>query len=525
MERDRIFYGGDIITMQPGTECEAVLVRDGKIHAIGTGREMLELSPGADSVDLEGKTLMPGMIDSHSHFAGCAASRLQVSLEGVKSWREIRERIEEHRQENRTAPGEWIVGYGLDPLELKEGRAPEGTLLDMAAPGHPVVIQYRSGHGGVFSYRALRELSVKDDGSDQMERQDGRLTGRMREQAFMDLVRRVPMPSEKQQKNAFCLTQRMYASYGITTVQEGMAVDEILEMYENLIRQSEPALDVVLYLDYQNRKSLLERARGLEKSSRGRVRVGGYKIFLDGSIQEKTAWLTKPYAAETEPGMEFGRGNLTDEAVIGAVETAVRDRMQLLAHANGDRAAEQFLEAVRRGTKHPQDRELIRPVLIHSQMVRPDQLIRMKELGITPSFFAAHVYYWGETHRRILGEERAAGISPCASAWKAGLPFTLHQDSPVLPPDMMGTIWCVVNRLTKAGRLLGPKERISVQTALWAVTVHAAAQYGEPDKGRILPGMRADLVILDQNPLKIPSEDLKNVSVLATVKDGVCIFM
>ena len=456
MKKDMVFYGGDVITMQPGMECEAVLVRNGIIYATGTEREMLEMSPGAEPIDLKGRTLMPGMIDSHSHFAGCAASRLQISLEGVKSWQDICDRLEEYRRENRIAPGEWIVGNGLDPLELKEGMAPDGAFLDRASQDNPVVLQYRSGHGGVFSCRALGELSVSGGTGDQMERQDGGLTGRMREQAFMELVRRVPLPSWEQQENAFKMTQRMYASYGITTVQEGMAVEEILKMYEKLISKPVLALDVVLYLDFQNRKALLERARRLEEQSKGRLKIGGYKIFLDGSIQEKTAWLTRPYAVETEPGMENGRGNMTDEAVIGAVQAAVEDGMQLLAHANGDRAAEQFINAVQSGTKSVRERELIHPVLIHSQMVRKDQLIRMKELGITPSFFADHVYYWGETHRRLLGEERAAAISPCHSAWKTGLLFTLHQDSPVLPPDMMRTLWCVVNRLTREGKQLGP---------------------------------------------------------------------
>ena len=159
--------------------------------------------------------------------------------------------------------------------------------------------------------------------------------------------------------------------------------------------------------------------------------------------------------------------------------------------------------------------------MIHAQLVGRDQLPRLKALGMIPSFFVAHVYHWGEVHVKNFGLERAEHISPAGTACALGIPFTFHQDSPVIRPNMMETVWCAVNRRTKTGRLLGEEERISTLEALKAVTVYAAYQYFEEDrKGSLAVGKAADFVILGQDPLTADPMALRDIPVLETIKDG-----
>jgi predicted amidohydrolase YtcJ len=159
--------------------------------------------------------------------------------------------------------------------------------------------------------------------------------------------------------------------------------------------------------------------------------------------------------------------------------------------------------------------------MIHAQLLDRDQLPQVRALGVTPSFFVAHVYHWGDAHIRNFGMERASRISPAASALREGIRFTFHQDSPVIEPDMLETVWCAVNRITREGVVLGADERIPVMDALRAVTSNAAWQYGEEDsKGTITPGKQADLVLLDRSPLAVEPEEIRNIMVMRTYKGG-----
>lgn len=163
----------------------------------------------------------------------------------------------------------------------------------------------------------------------------------------------------------------------------------------------------------------------------------------------------------------------------------------------------------------------LRPVMIHAQTVRRDQLVRMKELGIIPSFFIAHVYHWGEIHRKNLGEERSERISPAREAADLQMPYTFHQDTPVIEPDMLETVWCAVNRKTRSGRTLGAEYAVTPYEALQAVTCYAAFQYfEEDDKGTLSPGKLADMIILSENPLKAEPDEIRRIRVLATLKEG-----
>ena len=158
-------------------------------------------------------------------------------------------------------------------------------------------------------------------------------------------------------------------------------------------------------------------------------------------------------------------------------------------------------------------------------MIRADQLDRLPALGIIPSYYAVHPFFWGDWHRRSFGEERAAFISPLRATLDRGIPFTIHNDSPVVPPDMMRLLSIAVNRETRGGFVLGPEQRLSVEEALDAVTLGAARQYFEEDeKGSITPGKRADLVILGANPITADPAELADIPILETFSSGRSIY-
>ena len=283
-------------------------------------------------------------------------------------------------------------------------------------------------------------------------------------------------------------------------------------------------IDVVGYAFWPTAKPMLsDRETGRYS---GRFKLGGIKLMLDGSPQGKTAWLTRPYhiVPEGQPSDYCGYAAMPDEQALQLAEMAFANGWQVIAHCNGDAAADQFLRAIAHATDvHPMaDR---RPVMIHAQTVREDQLDRMVELGALPSFFASHVYYWGDYHRdSVLGPERASRVSPLRSASRRGLRFNLHNDSPVVPPDVLRLVWCAVERRTRSGRILGGEQAIDVLAALRAVTIDAAyAHFEEGTKGSLTPGKLADLVVLGADPTRVASADILHIPVVETIKEGMSI--
>ena len=439
--------------------------------------------------------------------------------------------------------GKWVTASGYDHNRLKEHSHPRRKVLDQAAPQNPLILKHQSGHMGVFNTMALNLLGVT--GQTQapqggvIEMEGGLPTGYMEENAFLGFQGRIPMPSAEDFLTAYGRAQELYASYGITTVQEGLMASQLVPLYQMLLKSGLLKLDLISFMDIRDSDAARTAFESHIKNYKGHMKIGGYKMFLDGSPQGRTAWMRTPYLPET-PDMEekaqadafprtratkedyCGYNTLEDSQVKENILKAELEDMQLLAHCNGDRAAEQYmdmLEAVYRELGSGNSRKPgfyrgdIRPVMIHAQLLGLDQLERVKRLEIIPSFFLAHVYHWGDIHVRNFGQERAGRISPAASALKEGICFTLHQDSPVIMPDMMETLWCAVNRRSREGKVLGPEERIPVRDALKAVTVNGAYQYFEEnEKGTVTPGKKGGFVVLEQNPLETGADENDEIS-------------
>ena len=517
-----VYYNGNIITMASPMKADGVLTENGRILALGQPELLRSSVPEARLFDLQGHTLMPAFIDAHSHFTQVAMGFAQVSLSGVDSDAEIERRIKKHIAENNIRPGEWIQAKDYDNNLMPSGENPSLSRLDAMAPDNPLVIQHKSGHMGLFNSKALELAGIvpgtPDPEGGHIGDDENELTGYLEENAYFNAAKTVPMPGPDKLLALFERAQQEYLSHGIATVQEGMLVMEMLPLYELLIDSDILKIDLNVYPDVQTFYPAKEKFPQSFKKYHRHVKIAGVKIFLDGSPQGKTAWMQTPYAGEKD---YCGYGTLSDAQVKEAMELAAQNQVQLLAHCNGDAAAEQFLRCLEDSEREYPVLRTLSPVMIHAQFLRPDQMERMKKLGAAASFFAAHVYHWGDVHIKNFGFDRAKSISAAASAIKYGLPFTFHQDAPVISPDMLETVWCAVNRITKGGVLLGEDEKISAADALRAVTISAAGQYGEKaEKGSIALDKRADFVVLDSDPLSVQPDEIREIRVLKTILAG-----
>lgn len=511
----KIFFNGTVITLEGEQSKQAVLVERGLIAQVGSNEEILAQKDGAKLLDLEGKTLMPAFIDAHSHLSSCANSFLQVSLTDAESFDDIIKSLKEYSEKNKIKQGQWMIAAGYDHTSLKERKHPTKQLLDQYFPDVCVVLQHKSGHFGVFNSTALAEIGIEDNQGN----------GYLEESYYVTAIKKVPLANPQQLMKAIKKAQMQYASFGITTVQEGMMVSQMLPMYQMFLNNHCFLLDVVGYPQLSDADLFYQvfptDTLNNDLNYKEHFRLGGYKIFLDGSPQGKTAWMKTPYQGTTDC---YGTSTMSDKEVTEALIKATVDGKQLLAHCNGDAAAEQYLTCAE-ALKDKVAFAKTRPVMIHAQLLAPEQLIKVKELGIIPSFFTAHSYYWGDIHIQNFGLARASKISPAKSALNNDILFTFHQDAPVIEANMLETIWCAVNRRTKSGVLLGEEECISVLDAWKAVTINTAYQYGEEkQKGSIAPGKVADFVLLDQNPLQIAKEEINTISVLKTFKSSECVY-
>ncbi|PHV71403.1 amidohydrolase [Sporanaerobium hydrogeniformans] len=528
MAKEKLYFNGDILTLEENLYVEALLIKEGKIYKVGSKEELLKVaSKEVEQVDLEGKTIMPSFMDAHSHFSGYAISFNQVNLREMVSFAEIADAIKEFIEKNHISPGKWVQAEGYDPHFLDEKAHPTRQLLDEAAPHNPVLAKHKSGHMGVFNTLALNELGITPETPNPeggiIEKKEGQLTGYMEETAYIHAVQQLPMVSNEEMLESMRKAQNAYASYGITTAQEGFLSEQLVSSYHYLMQSNLLKIDLIGYIDISKVEILKEKFANCLRNYTHHFKIGGYKTFLDGSPQGRTAWMRTPYVGKQKD--YYGYGTQKDEQIEKKLERALKDNMQILVHCNGDAACEQYImQYAKAKEKNPSNKD-IRAVMIHAQLLDLDQLERVKALDMLPSFFISHIYHWGDIHIKNFTKERASRISPAQSALEKGIRYTFHQDSPVIEPNMLETIWCAVNRLTQKGIVLGAHEKISPLDALKAVTCNVAYQYFEEDrKGTIKEGKLADLVIVDKNILKVAPAEIKNIQVLETIKEGETIY-
>ena len=531
--KELILSGGPIITMAgnaPET-VEAILIRDGKVAATGKLLAVKKLaSRNADMVDLKGRTLLPGFIDAHGHmgYVGQNAAMAQLQPPPVAGVTNIADLQQVLRNYKRPSEMPLLIGNGYDDSQLAERRHPTRADLDAVSETMPILIFHVSGHFASMNSAMIKLVGYNSDtpnpkGGVIRREADGKTPNGVLEETALYPVLKFIMPQSIEASIApLELGAKIYAANGITTGQDGRIMPEAWAALDEAAKQGRLPIDVVGLLSFDREWPADIRAR-IGKPYAGRLRIGGIKLVLDGSPQGRTAWLKDPVPIPPDgqkPGYA-GYPAIDLKLFNERLADAAKNNWQVFAHVNGDQAAQALIDAVRANGLSGR-----RSIAIHNQVVTVDQLISMQQLDIQPSFFANHTYYWGDWHRDVaLGAKRADFISPQATAWALGLRPTAHNDSPVVPPNMLRLIWSSVNRRTQSGDILGPMERISPYRALQQVTINAAWQIGEDgDKGSIEVGKRADLVLLNGNPLSVDAAGIHKIHVVATVKDGRTIF-
>jgi len=538
---DVVYYNAEVICMTVETDVyEAIAIKDGKIIAIGSKDQVdNKISESKHSIDLKGKAILPGFIDGHSHLMGAMENVGRANLwsppaGGITNFQDIIDALKAVQLEEDIQEGEWILGYGYDPDLLEENRHPTRYDLDKAFPDNPVFINHVSGHLGVVNSAALKLIGVSSETPDpeggEYERVEGTQipNGILKESAALILHDILPHIANEDVGEYFMKLQGYYASCGITTAQDGFTTWDQVKTLQLLNDRDSLNMDIVAIVGFTDMDSVFQDPSNVFGVYNNRLKLGGIKLIADGSPQGKTALMKDPYLTEVPGCLHDCRGiAILPEETLGALVQRVYSKdIQLYTHCNGDAAIDMFLRVHEKAIKDQKlESKSLRSVIIHSQFMRQDHIAKYADHGLIPSFFTNHTFFWGDVHMRNMGQERAYFTSPMRSSINAGITYTNHTDYYITPHDQLFTIWSAVNRISRNGEIIGPKERVTPFQALKAITINGAYQYGEEAaKGTLEIGKKADLVILSQNPLTVDPMDIKNIEVVQTIKEGNVIY-
>ncbi len=529
MFADLVLLDGKIVTVDEKEPiAEAVAVKFGKILAIGRNGEIKRLIGNETEVfELEGKTVIPGLIDSHCHMtfegAGIMMGVVDLSEEaGVNSIADIQAKIAENAE---TKPrSEWIIGVREDDSKLKEKRHPTRWELDEAAPHHPVLIDTVGGHFSVANSKAFETSGVSKDtpdpvgGTFERDPVTGELTGGVHEKA-----RDIIMPSGYYGREP----TREEASEGAKQILMANAATGLTCVYDMVDRSQIRAL-----LDLKNRGELPIRVRmdvDIELFSelnkvgiyRGMgdewLKICGLKTFFDGAISARTAAVSEPYLHRPD---FFGVMATTRELALKTISEAYKAGYRISAHANGDCVINMYLDIVEEiQTKWPRNDPRNR--IIHCTVINPRLVARIRKLEMLPTIFGSYAYYHGDKLIPAFGEKRLEWMFAARSFLDAGVKVAAHSDHSASPfPPLMG-IHALVNRATTTGKPIGQGQRISVMEALKLYTINAAYHsFDEDSLGSIEVGKCADMVVLGKDILTAPPETIIDIPIDKTIVGG-----
>ncbi len=521
---------GKILTLEPSRPTvEALTIREGEISYAGNPDEARrQAGPGAETIDLGDRVALPGFVESHSHPIYYGRYLEEVDCRYARSLDDIVGLL--RRRADETPPGQWVAGNGYDHTLLKESRHPTRRELDRASVNHPILLRNITGHSMVVNSVTLDLTGVTaktpdPEGGHLGREADGEPDGIFWEWAQRLVQEHLPEVALDDIERYLRTASSEYLAAGVTSVVDaaigfnyGM---QDAEVYAKVAGDGGLPLRYGAAIMYDVWKELQGGAGpGLDwPGDPDRVRLVSVKFFQDGSIQILTAALREPYLGETEPA--DGHTIWPQERLDGMVADAHAAGWQIWTHGNGDAAIGSILDAYEKaiaGVPRTDHRHRVE----HCQTAGEDQLDRMRDLGVTASFFAPHVWHWGDRHREIfLGPRRAARIDPLASAARRGMRFGLHNDSPVTPVSALLSVGTAVSRRTSGGHVLGAEQAIPVEAALRSMTVDAAYLAFEEDrKGTLKEGKLGDVVILEADPHEVKPEEIKDIPVAMTVVGG-----
>jgi predicted amidohydrolase YtcJ len=524
-EPQMILYNGNIITVDGrNPRAQAVAVADGRFTAVGTNAEVLPLATARTTkVNLEGKTVLPGFIDAHSHPAISGLLHLREVDADLRSIAEIQAAIRERAA--KTPPGEWVLAFKYDDTKTREGRPLTRQDLDEAAPNHPVRIAHRGGHTAYVNSLAMKLAGVSESTPDpaggSLDRDaSGRLTGKLKETATAPFDKLIPSTyTREERREGVKLITRMMTRTGVTSVTDAYGDPEDLVAYQDARDAGDLAMRIYCMIGWPNLDRMI--AAGVRTGLGDEwVRVGGMKATLDGSISERTARLSEPYVGRPN---DFGIIVKDVDELYPLATKAHRAHWQIGIHANGDVAIDKLLGLYERlQREYPRKDPRFR--IEHATVVNDDLVRRMKAIGAIPNPFSTYVYYHGEKMKEY-GAERLSRMFAVRSFLDAGIPVTQTSDYPPGPFEPMMALQSSVTRTDIKGTVWGPKQRITVEEAIRVGTINGAyASFEEDIKGSIESGKLADLVVLGQDPTRVDPSTLINVPVERTMVGGRWVF-
>ena len=508
----------------------AVAVGGNRIIAVGPDAQIAALADkDTERVNLARQFAMPGINDAHIHFLSGALRTFQVDLDGARSLEEIQKRVAAFGKENPDEP--WITGSGWEYSYLPDKRLPSRADLDIVMRQRPVFLSSYDGHTAWANSRALEIAGVtaqsKFDGYGEVviDQKTGEPTGVLKESAMRLVRSKIPEPSRERKLEALRRALRMAARLGLTSFQNASGTAEEVALYKELLDRGELSARVSFAISAGPRwtQQDIDRVSALAKTYSGsRLRVGAIKIVVDGVIETHTAAMLDPYS--DAPGTS-GRPAYTQEQLNNVVAMADRARLQVLIHAIGDRGVRMALDAF----EHAQTvngRRDSRFRIEHIETVSAADIPRFAKLGVMASMEPIHADpgtngVW----LPAIGPARASRGFAWRSLEKAGARLVFSSDWPAaISVDPMRGLHNAVNRQTTEGEPAGgwlPEQRVSVETALAAYTIAGAfASFEEKIKGKLAPGMLADMIVLNADPFKVRAADLHKCRVVMTMFDG-----
>lgn len=516
-----ILHGANIVTMDASQpRAQAAAIAGGRFVAVGSNDEVLPLASGRTrKVALEGRTVVPGFIDAHSHPASSGLRHLREVDCDLRSIQAIQQAVRERAA--RTPAGQWILGFKYDDTKTEEGRKLNRADLDAAAPNHPVFVSHRGGHTAYVNSAAIRAAKVPENAPDPpgghfVRDSQGRLDGGLLERATGAFRRVIPdRYTRADRREGVKIISQMMTRTGVTSVHDTGGSPDDLRAYQDAREAGELALRVYCLIGVGNLDRMIAAGvrTGLGDSH---VRVGAVKLMCDGSISERTALVSQPYIGRPK---DFGILVTPEPELYEQARKAHLAGWQIGTHANGDTAIDMTLrvyERLQRESPRPDPRFRLE----HCTVVNDSLIRRIKAVGAIPNPFSTYVYYHGEKMREY-GAERLNWMFAVRSFLDAGIRVTQTSDYPPGPFEPMMALQSQVTRTDIKGTLWGPKQRVTVEEAIRVGTLHGAyASFEENVKGSIEAGKYADLVVLGQDPFRVDPMSLIKIPIERTMVGG-----
>ena len=524
MDAELLLINGNFHTMDPARpRASAVAIRGDRFVAVGNDDdEMLELfSAQTPVIDLGGETVVPGFIDAHIHFLAYGLSLTEIDLTHTPTLDAALERV--RRRAEETPAGRWLSGRGWDQSLWGDGAFPRAADLDAISREHPIFLRRKCGHAGWANSVALEMAGISaatpnPDGGEIVRDAAGQPTGIVLETAMHALFLLLAEPTDAEAVEAVRAAQTVVHKMGIVGVHT-MEAAPALRAFQRLRADGELRLRVIAQIPVSELDDAIRL--GLQTGLGDEwLRIGGVKVFSDGALGPRTAWMLAPY--ENEP-KNTGIA-VTDAATMAdIVERATSAGLSVVTHAIGDAANRMVLDALEASRSAGKGLHL-RHRIEHAQLLDPQDIPRFVELGVIPSMQPIHA-----TQDMLLSDKHWGSRSRYAYAWRSlqqtGAALAFGSDAPVETPDVIQGIHAAVTRCRADGSPGGagwiPAERLTVREAVWAYTVGAAYAGGmENEQGSITPGKLADLTILSQDIFSVNPMAILETEVTATVVGG-----